>query len=90
MTTAFSTLPGFYAAQTDKTNPRVPPRTLRIYVARLEAYDMPVNDDEEPGLDTQFTILGALAAGNPEVANSMLLLAQHVEANRTNIESELK
>ena len=74
MTTAFQTGPGFYAANSKKSDQSIPAGKLRIYCARIEAYDMDLTDDEEPALDTSFELLVAKSQGNPQIAKALLQL----------------
>lgn len=85
MNTAFQTGPGFYAAQSAKVDQSIPPGIVRIYCARLEAYDLPCHGDD-PALDTTFEILAAKVEKDPRLARALLLLADHVKGNRELIE----
>lgn len=87
MTTAFQTGPGFYAAFTDAKNNRVPRWRMRLYHARLEAYDIPLGSDPLSEV-TSFHLLVAQAQGNPEIAFALLELAKAIEANRAHLEAE--
>lgn len=85
MNTAFQTGPGFFAAQTAKVDRTIPLGIIRIYCARLEAYDLPHHGDD-PGLETTFEILAAKVEKDPRLARALLLLADHVNGNRELIE----
>lgn len=74
MKEAFRLAPGFYAAYSNKVDSEIPPDTMRLYVARLEAYDMPISKATEVDKNTSFQILFALADGNPQAAKAMLRL----------------
>lgn len=80
MKTVFGTGPGFFAAKTDRVSASVPPKTVRIYCARLEAYDIPAEDGAMDNL--KFTLLPAMADKNPELAQALLDLAQVIGSNR--------
>ncbi|MBE2178900.1 MAG: hypothetical protein IAE97_00305 [Chthoniobacterales bacterium] len=84
MTTAFQTGPGFYAAETSKKCRSLVPGTMRVYCARMEAYDVPENDVD--GLSTEFHLLFAKAEGNPEIARAILLLGKCIEKNSKRLE----
>jgi hypothetical protein len=84
MTTAFQTGPGFYAADTSDHRRNLPPNTMRVYCARLEAYDLPLGDRDSR--NTEFQILFAQAEGNPDVARALLLLGRTIEGNRQLLE----
>lgn len=86
MVTAFSTVPGFYAAVDSRHDSNVPKGKLRIMCARLESYDMDVGNEEEPALDSSFIILASMAEGKPEVARALLSLGRHIEGNREVLE----
>ena len=79
MTTAFSTGPGFFAANTRKADRTILPNTLRVLCARIEAYDIPEGD--AIGLDTNFTVLFAMAEGRPDIARAMLSLGAAIKGN---------
>ena len=91
MTTAYSTGPGFYAVMTkDAKNPithdtTIPAGKVRVYVARLEAYDI---DASAADGEIQFTVLPAMAQGNPRVAKALLLLGDVINGNREAIRQE--
>jgi hypothetical protein len=80
MTTAFQNGPGFYAARTSETNPRVQPGILRIYCARLEAYDIPAAAGMED-LETKFELLVAQAERDAEIARALLDLHESIGRN---------
>lgn len=86
MKTAFQTGPGFFCGFTHKFNRRVDPGQLRLYLARLEAYDFPLQvfsgEDQ-----TQFQVLASMAEGNPELAHALLQLGEHINGNRELLES---
>jgi hypothetical protein len=89
MKTAFSTGPGFYAAASSEYDDTVPPGVLRIFCARLEAYDGP----KKSGTDfdaTEFKLLPAMADGNPQVARALLQLHTVLTSNLKLIEAEAK
>ena len=89
MTTAFQTGPGFYAALTSDHCPSLPPNTMRVYCARLEAYDIPTNDPDDSGLETRFQLLFHDADGKPEIARAILQLADSIEGNKESLLKEL-
>jgi hypothetical protein len=80
MTTAFQTGPGFYAAASRKADKSLPPGTVRIYCARLEAYDLP-RAAEEHELKTEFKLLVAMAEEKPAIARALLQLHGALNAN---------
>lgn len=87
MTTVFKNGPGFYAASTSKTNPRIAPGVMRLYLARIEAVDLP---PEHAAVDneTQFQILFAQAENNPEVAHALLQLHAALTGNLENLKAQ--
>lgn len=85
MTTAFSTGPGFYAAVTSEHDPSLPPKTLRVYCARIEAYDFPVTED----ITTTFTLLPAMSEGRPDIAKALLSLAVVLAENSDAIQAQI-
>ena len=70
MTTAYQTGPGMYAATTDKVDRTIPPGAVRVHCVRLEAYDLPAKP-EQHDLDAEFTIVFAMAEGNPALAKTL-------------------
>lgn len=84
MTTAFQTGPGFFAADTSEHDKTLPANTMRVYCARIEAYDLPLHD--KAALDTQFTILAAQGENDPRVAKALLKLGEHIKGNKTTLE----
>lgn len=80
MKTAFSTGPGFYAAVTDKTDRLVPAGHIRLFCARLEAYDGPLEHGTQMA-ETEFAVLPAMAQGRPDVARALLALHDALGAN---------
>lgn len=89
MTTAFQTGPGFFAAATSNKDKTLPPNTMRVYCARVEAYDLPLNGGEDE-LDAQFTILASLGENDPRVAGALLKLGVHVDTNKSTLEAMAK
>lgn len=87
MKTAFSTGPGFFAADTSGHDRDLPPGVMRVYCARMEAYDLPIDASQED-LDTNFQVLFSQAEGNPEIAKAMLKLSGAIESNRKFLESQ--
>ncbi len=87
MITKFSTGPGFYAAQTNEGNPKIPKGTIRLYVARIEAYDGPaaLGDDMDK---VEFTVLPAMAENNPEVAMALIQLHSALSGNLDQLKIE--
>jgi hypothetical protein len=79
MKTAFQTGPGMFAADSRKVDRSIPPRVVRVYCARIEAYDI---TDAPIDLDTEFEILFAKAEKDPRVARALLKLGEAIEANR--------
>lgn len=89
MKTVFSTGPGFYAASTRKVDDTVPPDKIRMFIARVEAYDGPL----ALGTDfdkTEFKLLPAMAEGKPEVARALLQLHSSLSANLELLKQEAK
>lgn len=89
MNTAFATGPGFYAANTRKVDDTVPEGRIRLYVARIEAYDGPLAHGT-PFNQTEFKLLPAMADGNPAVARALLQLHASLTANLELIKAEAK
>lgn len=87
MKTAFQNGPGFYAADTSRNRADLPPNSMRIYCARLEAYDLPLAGDAVDNIE--FQILFAQAEGNPEIARALLKLGEAIAANRKQLEREI-
>ena len=92
MNTAFATGPGMYAAMTlDTNNPisrdeSIPPGCARVYCARIEAYDLKAGVDD---LDSvSFTLLPAMADGNPKLAKALLILGEVLQANKAQLTIE--
>jgi len=83
MTTAFQTGPGFYAANTRAVDKAIPAGVMRVYCARIEAYDLA---DDQVDLDTQFSLLVAMAEGKPQIAKALLSLADSIGGNRKTLE----
>ena len=81
MTSIIQTGPGFFAASTKKKE-----HVLRIYCARLEAYDLPLASDAMDNI--QFEILFAKAEGQPEIATMLLELGRAIEGNKALLEQE--
>ena len=89
MKTAFSTGPGFYAANTRKVDDTVPPGMMRFYIARIEAYDGPLSKGSDLA-DTEFKLLPAMADGRPEVARALLQLHSALAGNLEMLKAEAK
>lgn len=88
MTTAFQTGPGFFAAETSAYNKAIPPSSLRIYCARIEAYDLP---EESADMDNiQFEILFAKAEKDPQIAHALLKLRDTINENEPLLRALLK
>jgi hypothetical protein len=85
MTTAFQTGPGFYAAESNKNNPRIPPGVVRIYCARIEAYDLP--DDDDLADSISFTLLVALSETDPRIGRALQQLMSSLDGNRSTLET---
>lgn len=88
MKTAFQNGPGFYAAATSDKRRDLPRNTMRIYCARLEAYDLPLTDDAMDAV--KWELLPAQAEGKPEIARALLLLADVLAANKAELERQAK
>ena len=80
MTTAFCTGPGFFSVKTSKSDPSIPPNVMRIFTARIEAYDYPETSPDFQ--ESVFTVLPAKADGRPEIAKALLELGNVIQANR--------
>lgn len=79
MKTVLQTGPGFYAANTSQVDAKIPPGVLRVYCARVEAYDMEKTD---PAMDDiQFELLVAKAEKDPELAKALLQLVKSLSGN---------
>lgn len=87
MTTVFKNGPGFYAGATIKTNRRVKDGVMRLYLARLEAVDLPPEHAETDNA-TEFEVLFAQAENNPEVAHAMVQLHAALSANLGMLQAE--
>ncbi len=85
MKTAFSTGPGFYEANTNKTDKSIPPGVIRIHCARLEAYDITGSPDDV-GNEVQFTVLFAMAEKDKRLAKALLGLGRAINGNRKLLE----
>jgi hypothetical protein len=88
MQTAFQLKPGFFAAYSRSHNPCVPEGKMRIYCARIEAYDIDIKPGT-PDDETAFTVLPALAEGEPEIALALTKLGESLAANRAELEKQL-
>lgn len=88
MKTAFQTGPGFYAADTCKSNKDVAAGDLRIYCIRMEAYDI-TGSPEDPGNEIKFELVFAKAEHDPRIAMALLKLGKAIEANKETLESML-
>lgn len=84
MTTIFQSGPGLYAAETPEGNASVAPGTMRVYCARIEAYDLSAS--EQSDMDTSFHILFAKAENDPRIARALLKLGDTIAVNRTQLE----
>lgn len=80
MKTAFQTGPGFFAANDCRHEPAVPPGVMRVYCARLEAYDIEPEKNQDDA-ETSFELLVAKAEGNPELARVLLRLKEALIGN---------
>lgn len=78
--TAFSTGPGLFAVRTSSSDPSIGSETVRLFTARIEAYDGPraKNTDFD---EMVFTLLPAMAVGKPDVARAMIELHATLTAN---------
>ena len=88
MKTAYQTGPGMYAADTSGHARYLPDDTMRVYCARIEAYDLELRD--KGSINTQFQVLFAQADDNPEVARALLKLADTINCNRGMLERMIK
>ena len=88
MQTVSLTGPGFYAAETNKTNPNIPPNKLRVYQVRVEVVDLEC-DEANPmaslDADTSFTILFSMGEKNRAVARALTQLRKALNANSDNL-----
>lgn len=83
MKTIFQTGPGLFAAASNKTEKSAPPGKVRIYLARIEAYDLdggPLDDE------TSFELLVAKASKNKQLANALLILSDSLQSNKKMLE----
>ena len=81
-----------YAAMTlDTKNPisrddSIPQGCARVYCAMIEAYDLKAGVDD---LDSvTFTLLPAMADGNPKLAKALLILGEVLQANKKQLTIE--
>lgn len=88
MTTIFQTGPGFFSAVTNDKDRSVPVGKMRIYCARIEAYDL--DQEERMDMDTNVTILFSMAEKDPKVALVPLRLGDAIGRNRKNLEAFAK
>ncbi|MCH6256684.1 hypothetical protein MLD52_09010 [Puniceicoccaceae bacterium K14] len=87
MNTAFQTGPGVYALATDTIDENISKDTVRVYFARLEAYDMPKEDAHN---NSKYRLLVSMAEDSPEIAQALLRLSESIEINRDNLEDMAK
>jgi hypothetical protein len=78
--TVLSTGPGFYAASTRSHDDLVPAGKIRMFVARIEAYDGPLERGTQFD-KMQFNLLPAMADGDKAVARALLALHSTLTAN---------
>lgn len=83
MKTAFQTGPGLYAANTNKVDRTIPKDVLRVYLIRMEAYDLTAGDDSMNNV--QFQILFAMAENNPQIAQALLTLRDSINGNEATL-----
>lgn len=57
---------------------------MRIYCARIEAYDLPLSDKDS--MDTQLKILASFGEDDARVAKALLKLGVHVKGNQKLLE----
>lgn len=89
MKTAFSTGPGFFAANTRATDDTIPAGTLRMLIARVEAYDGPLA--KGTAFDQmEFKLLVEMADGRPDVARALLALHAALAGNLELLKAEAK
>lgn len=87
MNTAFQTGPGFFAVVTHDHDPTIPEGKMRVYCARLEAYDLPIQGSDP---DPTFELLVAKSEDDKRVAKALLLLEENIKANRGQIGKNLR
>ena len=88
LSTVFKTGPGLFCVNSKAAEAAVPDGTVRIYMASIEAYDMPKGDKDCENL--HFTLLVAMAEGNPQLARALLTLSAAIEQNRKRLQAILK
>ena len=86
MKSVFQTGPGFFAADSNKVLPELEDGVLRIYCARIEAYDI---EDQESDREMSFKVLFAMCEDNPELARALLKLGDAIGANEEVLKSFL-
>lgn len=89
MKTIFSTGPGFYAASTHEFDDLVTPGNLRLFIARIEAYELPAKTGTEFDKH-EFMLLPAMASNKPEVARALLQLHASLSQNLRQLKIEAK
>lgn len=88
MTTAFQTGPGFFAAMSHSHDKSVPLGFLRVFCARIEAYDLPKGSEVMDKIE--FTVLFAMAEEDPRIAQALLYLGETIAGNRKALEEIAK
>lgn len=88
MKTILSSGPGFFAADTWNYDSDVPEKCIRMYLARLEIYDIDTDSEEDDA--TSFELLVAKAENNPMIAKALLKLGKSIEDNRENLEKMIR
>lgn len=85
MKTIMSSGPGFFTARSRKVDPEIPAGALRIYVARIEIYEIPPGNEMD---DISFELLVAKAQDNPTMAKALIELGKAISANKVMLEKE--
>lgn len=82
MKTIMSSGPGFFTARSRKADPEIPAGALRIYVARIEIYEIPPGNGMD---DISFELQ---AQDNPTMAKALIELGKAISANKVMLEKE--
>lgn len=86
MKTILATGPGFFSANTSKSDKSIPDGSIDIMCARLEIYRIQGELDDS----LQFTLLPAMAEDDPRIARLLLRLGEVVEKNKELLQAAAK
>lgn len=85
MKTHLQTGPGLFWVATAEI-PGIPQGVMRLYCARVEAYDLPYNGEAINNL--KFELLVAKGEGRPELARALLELGRAIQVNASELRKE--